>query len=390
MNNQILTPQVQAFINKNLKEDIATLVLKGSPFEEVRIQELAEQIEAKAKCEKKLPTFYQKEQIYYPNKLNIAQTSSEITANYKATLVGGTSLIDITGGFGVDAYYFSKKVQKVVHCEVTSELSVIATHNYKVLGVENIKTIAEDGISYLQNTTEQYDWIYADPSRRNDAKGKVFLLEDCLPNIPKNLSILFSKTTKILLKVSPILDISKAIEELQFVKEVRVVAVANEVKELLFILEKGYDKAINIVAVNILKNGEQQEFSFIYKSEVNTIYGEESNYLYEPNVAILKAGGMPYITSFFEVKKMAQHSHLYTSNELVDFPGRTFKIDKVIPCQKKEIKRLGIKKANITTRNFPESVAEIRKRLKIKEGGSIYLFFTKNLKNQNIICVSFK
>ncbi len=387
MNLAILQDNIQTFINENLRKDIAELVFKGSPFEEVAIQELVEQIEAKKKCEKKLPTFFKEEGIYYPNKLNIAQTSSELTATYKANLVKGSSLIDITGGFGVDAYYFSKQIDNVTHCEINDSLSDIVKHNYTQLGVTNIETISKNGISYLEKTEQTYDWIYTDPSRRNDAKGKVFLLEDCLPNIPKNLEVLFSKTEQILLKVSPMLDISQAIKELKFVKEIRVVAVDNEVKELLFILKKNYNETINITAVNLLKNGSKQEFCFPYKSDTKAVYGEIKNYLYEPNVAILKAGVMTDITSYFEVQKIAEHSHLYTSETLVDFPGRTFVVDKIIPYQKKEMKRLGIQKANITTRNFPESVAIIRKKWKIKDGGATYLFFTKDLQGRGIVVV---
>ncbi len=390
MNKIILDKEVQTFINKHLKDDITTLILKGSPFDGVTIQELAEQIEAKNKCEKKLPTFYNKERIYYPNKLNIAQTSSEITADYKSKLINGNSLIDITGGFGVDTYYFSKQVEEVVHCEINSDLSEIAGHNFKVLGTENIKTVSEDGIDYLQKSEEQYDWIYADPSRRNDLKGKVFLLEDCLPNIPLNLDELFFKSKRILLKLSPILDISSAINELKFVKEIRVIAVDNEVKELLFILERDYKEDINVVAVNLLKNGKTQEFSHIYRSEANAIYGDVKKYLYEPNAAILKAGGMPYLTSHFKVFKLAEHSHLYTSDEWVDFPGRSFVIEKVIPYQKKEMKKLGIQKANITTRNFPNRVEALRKKWNIKEGGGIYMFFTENVKKHKIIFICSK
>src|SRR6056297_302849 len=223
-----------------------SVLLEKPNFEGVSQKELAEQIEAKKKCQDKLTTWFNTPNIYYPNKLNIEQTSSETTAAYKAQMVSGKSLVDLTGGFGVDSYFFSKKMESVLHCEITSELSEIACHNFKVLGQENIECYPVDGVVFLKSSTSNFDWIYIDPSRRNDKKGKVFLLEDCLPNLPENLSLLFEKTQNILVKTSPLLDIKMGIETLEFVKEVHVVAVQNEVKELLFILEKGYTGSIQI------------------------------------------------------------------------------------------------------------------------------------------------
>ncbi len=188
--NAILNREIQDFIDANLKSDLSRLILKGSPFESVSIQQIAEQITAKNKCEKKLPTWYSSENIIYPNKVSIEQCSSEITAKYKSGLVSGRSLIDLTGGFGVDAYYFSERVEKVVHCEINEVLSNKVAHNYKGLDRNNITSLAEDGIDFIQRSPTRYDWIYADPSRRNEQKGKVFLLDDCLPNIPKHLDAL--------------------------------------------------------------------------------------------------------------------------------------------------------------------------------------------------------
>ncbi|SFS29686.1 class I SAM-dependent methyltransferase [Lutibacter maritimus] len=388
MNLNILHTEVQDFINSNLKTDITKLILKGSPFQNVSIQEIAAQIVSKNKCETKLPTWFSTENIYFPNKLNIEQTSSEITATYKANLVSGNTLVDITGGFGVDAYFFSHKVKNVTHCEINSELSEIVTHNYQQIKVTNIETKNNDGLAFLTEKNQKFDWIYTDPSRRNDTKGKVFLLEDCLPNIPKNLELLFNHAESILIKVSPILDITSAIRELNFVKEIHIVAIENEVKELLFILKKDYIKAIEIKTMNFNKNG-NQKFDFIFNEDSNVTYSEPKKYLYEPNSAILKAGGFYQISKKLTIDKLHPHSHLYTSNELVDFPGRTFKIEHCISYDKKLIKKLiPSKKANITTRNFPESVEQIRKKTSLKDGGNQYLFFTTNYndKLQVIIC----
>ena len=390
MNTAILHTEVQQFITDNLKADITKLILKGSPFDDVSIQELANQIVAKQKSEHKLTSWFQTENIYYPSKINIEQTSSESTANYKSNLVTGTSIIDITGGFGIDCFYFSKHFKDVIHCEINEELSAIVTHNCKQLKTTNITTFSGDAIDFLKNSEEKFDCIYIDPSRRDDIKGKVFLLEDCVPNVPENMDLLFTKSNQILIKTSPILDISSAINELKFVTEVHVVAINNEVKELLFLLEKDSSKAIQIKTINIGKN-ETQSFHFKYKESLYSAYSEPLSYLYEPNSAILKSGGFHQITNQLNIEKLHQHSHLYTSRTLQNFPGRVFKIEHTLSYDKKKLKKLlPGNKANITIRNFPKTVAQIRKETKIKEGGTVFIFFTTNFKNELIVLVCSK
>ncbi|MGJ8761624.1 MAG: class I SAM-dependent methyltransferase [Polaribacter sp.] len=385
MNKAILSPEIQQFITDNLKSNITKLILKGSPFKDISVQELANQIVAKQKSEHKLASWFSSENIYYPPKISIEQTSSEITAAYKSNLVSGSSIIDITGGFGVDCFYFSKQFKEVIHCEINEDLSEIVKHNYQQLKVKNITTISGDGLEYLKNNKANFDCIYIDPSRRNDLKGKVFLLNDCLPNVPENIDFLFTKTNQILIKNSPILDITSTINELKFVKEIHIIAVNNEVKELLFLLEKDFSDTIKIKTVNIGKK-EIQTFNFNYKEAVNSEYSEPRSYLYEPNAAILKSGGFHEISQQLKVFKIQQHSHLYTSDEIIDFPGRTFKIENVLSYDKKKLKKLVVgNKANITTRNFPKTVAQIRKETKIKDGGNSYLFFTTHNTNDHIV-----
>lgn len=386
MNINILHPEVQSYIKNNLKISVEEIIFKRSPFKDVSIQELANQIVAKQKSEKKLPTWFHTKNIYYPTKLSIEQTSSEITANYKADLLKGKSIIDITGGFGVDCLAFSKRFTNVTHCEINNDLSNIVAHNYKQLNIDNVITVATDGLEYLKNTSQHFDCIYIDPSRRNDIKGKVFLLKDCLPNVPENLDFLFEKTDTLLIKNSPILDISSTIHELKFVREIHVVAVNNEVKELLFLLQKNFKGLIEVKTVNFLKN-RNDIFSFLLNKEVDLTYGAPQKYLYEPNAAILKSGAFTQVANCLNVTKLHKHSHLYTSNELnTNFPGRIFEIDNLFEYHKKKLKKhLVLEKANITTRNFPKTVAQIRKETKIKDGGDSYLFFTTNLKNELIV-----
>ncbi len=383
MNKNILNTGVQDFININLNTDIMSVLLKKSGFDTISSKELVEQIEAKNNCKNKLPSWHKTKKIYYPNKLNIEQCSSELTAEYKAQIVSGKSLVDMTGGFGVDSFYFSKKIEHVFHCEINKNLSVIAAHNFDVLGVNNTEVIPSDGLDFLQNSNEVYDWIYLDPSRRSENKRKVFLLSDCTPDILKHLELLFNKSKNILLKTSPLLDISSGLKQLKNVKEIHVVAVNNEVKEMLWVLQSGFVNEVMVKTIN-LKKGLAVTYNFTWSEEKRTslTFAEPQNFLYEPNVALLKAGAFKLIAKDFKVGKLNLHSHLYTSEELVQFPGRSFKIENIIDYNKKELKKLSDTKANITVRNFPENVDTIRKRFKIKDGGDDYLFFTTINKNQ--------
>lgn len=379
MNKLILHTGVQLFIDKNWDTDTLSVLLQKPLFDGISQKELVEQLEAKKKCKDKLPTWFTTPHIYYPNKLNIEQTSSEQTARYKASLVVGKSLLDLTGGFGVDTYFFSKKIEEVFHCEINKELSEIATYNFGVLEQENVTCIPEDGIHYLQNNSQKYDWIFVDPSRRNENIGKVFLLKDCLPNIPEQLPLLFNHTQKVLIKVSPILDLTQGLEELSFVKQVHVVAINNEVKELLYLLEQDYTGDVMIKTINFT-HGREVVFDFVLNEEKasSTKLGSPQKFLYEPNAAILKSGGFKIVGEKYGLDKLHQHSHLYTSETLLEFPGRRFSIVQVLPYSKKTLRSFSQTKANVTTRNFPLSVAEIRKKHKIKDGGDRYLFFTKN------------
>ncbi|MDT7830165.1 class I SAM-dependent methyltransferase [Pricia sp. S334] len=373
---RILRTEVQDFIWKNQRTDIVSLLLQKPVFQDISNRALAQQLEARKKCETKLPKWFGTKGIYYPNKLSIEQSSSEIAAKYKSQLVSGESLIDATGGFGVDSYYFSSQMAQIYHCEIDPRLSKIAAHNLKVLKAENIRTIPTDGIQFLRDSTSYFNWIYLDPSRRSVTEGRVFRLSDYRPNILEDLGLLFAKSDNILLKTSPLLDFSIGISELGAVKEIHVVAVKNEVKELLWILKKGYAGDMMVKTVNFSNRGtETFEYPLSEEKSTRVEYALPLSYIYEPNAAILKSGAFKTVSKRFHLKKLHEHTHLYTADELIDFPGRRFKVKVVLPYNKKQIKRLGLKKANISTRNFPESVAEIRKKFGIGDGGDTYLFF---------------
>lgn len=356
-----------------------SVLLKKDYFEKVSNKELVQQLEAKKKCAKKLPLWHNTPKIYYPKKLHIEQTSSEITARFKANLIGGEMLLDLTTGLGVDAYYFSKKFHRLILCEINEELSLITKYNLELLGILNAIVLSKDGIALLKNTKEHFDWIYADPARRHESKGKVFKLADCSPNIPENLDLLYKKTRHILIKTSPLLDLSIGIKELSGVKIIHILAVNNEVKELLWLLEKDYSQEIQIICTNIKKETEEVfEFSIKEETDASSVLSTPLSYLYEPNSAILKGGAFRSIGQRFQLKKLQEHTHLFTSDELVEFPGRVFKILAIHPYHKKIAQIMGLSKANITIRNFPESVDKIRKKTKIQDGGKDYLFFIRD------------
>ena len=391
MDQLILNPDIQAFINKNICQSISKLALQKNPFPEVGWISILNQIEAKTKSKDKLPTWFSTENILYPAKISIEQTSSEKTAAYKASIVSGESLIDLTGGFGVDDYFFSKKVKTVTHCEINSELSAIVQYNFKQLKVSNCNFYTGDSFDTLKTLNTKWDWIYIDPSRRNDAKGKVFLLKDCLPNVPENLDIYFTHSDAILIKTAPLLDISAGLTELKNVKALHIIAVENEVKELLWELHASFSGKTSIKTVNILKDKiESCDFVLNEKTD-NLPFGVPQKYLYEPNSAIMKSGGFDEVGAFYKTNKLNKHSHLYTSQDLILFPGRTFEIQESIPYNKKEMKSfLENKQANITTRNFPDSVESIRKKWNIKDGGNTYCFFTTDMNNDKIVLICTK
>lgn len=387
MNKAILKPEVQQFIREHLEADLSKLILKGSPFDDVSIQELAIQINGLQRAKSKLPVWFETEGILFPPNINLEQTSSEVTARYKASLTKGKILVDITGGLGIDTFYFSERFEQVFHVEINPDLSVIAGHNFDKLQKKKIRTINGNGLEFLKNSAESFDWIYLDPARRDDHGGKVFLLEHCTPDVTSNLDLFFSKSNNILIKTSPLLDLTAGVNDLGNLKDIHIVSVNNEVKEILWVLKKDYSEKIKIQTVNFLKK-EDQYFKGTYNTEPEPAsLSLPLKYLYEPNPAVMKSGHFAEVGLQTETTKLHVSSHLYTSNRLVEFPGRRFEITEVLPYSKKLKKHAAFQKANITTRNFPKQVSDLRKEMKTADGGDIYLFFTTNLNDEKIVIV---
>lgn len=388
--SKLLSPKIQQYIRENTGKSVTQLALLKNPFPDIEWAQLLNQIAAREKAKDKLPTWYTTENILYPSRVSVEQTSSEMAAQYKTRLISGESLIDLTGGFGIDDYFFSKKVSEVKHCELNPELSAIAAHNFKTLEAANIECLPGDSLDILNQLNKKWNWLYIDPSRRSDAKGKVFMLQDCLPNVPHLLDTYFKYTDNILIKTAPLLDISAGLNELHSVSSIHIVAINNEVKELLWLLEKGFRGTPMLTAVNLTKDKEDT-FTASYEPADEAPYSLPKKYLYEPNSAIMKSGAFDAVARHYKVTKLHKHTQLYTSDECIDFPGRRFTINEILPYQKPEMKQYTEgKKMNITVRNFPLSVEDIRKKWKIKDGGNTYTFFTTNAKNEKIVLICTK
>lgn len=386
--------EIQQFIKEHENDDPANLMLQASQFPQLPLKEIVLQIQARQKAKAKLPTWYASREVLFPPLIAMEQCSSEITAGYKAEIIKGNKLIDFTGGAAVDTSFFSKSFQQVVYVEKNPQLVALAKHNLKALGIDNVEVIQAHAEDFLRHMTKKADAIYLDPARRGQQNQKVILLTDCEPDVLQMRNELLGKTGQLMIKASPMLDIDLTVSFLEYVHRVEIVAVDNEVKEVLYILHQTKENNPLISAVNLLSSGFRQFFKFTKNTErdQNITYSQPLIYLYEPNKAILKAGAFKNIAAAYVLNKIHVNSHLYTSDHFKpDFPGRTFKVEASANYKKKELMALvpGMK-ANITVRNFPDSVQQIRKKTGIKEGGDIYLFATTDLNNKLIILVTHK
>lgn len=384
-------PHIQQFIRKHESSDSYQLSLQAKQYPNIPIQLVAEQIKARQKAKKKLPEWYQTEGIIFPPLLSMEQCSSEATAKFKSSLVSGLTAVDLTGGTGVDTYYLSRRFDQVDYVEQNPSLAAIAKYNFKQLGASTIKTHASDAESFL-SSIDSVDLIYLDPSRRDDTNRKVFRLSDCSPDVTQLLSELLAKAQQVMIKASPMLDIDAALQDLKWVSQVYVVAVGNECREVLYLLSPQATASPLIKAIDIAS--EKDAFIFTREEETQSLvsFSEPLQYLYEPNAAILKAGAFRSVAHQLKLAKLHPHTHLYTSDQPVkNFPGRIFRIEAVVPYQKKKVKEhIPDDKVNITTRNFSDSVATIRKKLGMKEGGDTYLFATQTQEQKRMIIITRK
>lgn len=374
----VIDENISNFVNEHRNDDVRTLALHAARYPNVDMHEAATQIEGWQHACAKLPEWAAVEGIIYPPRISMEQCSSSPTALYKASLMNGETFADLTGGFGIDCSYISKKFSKAFYIERNERLCAVATHNFSLLGLEHIEIINGNCEDVLQ-TLPSCDWIFLDPARRDGAGKKVVALADCEPDVAALRTLLLQKARRVMIKCSPMLDITAACRQLGSVAQVHVVAVNNECKELLFVFTSELVAAPLVRCVNIA-GGTMQEFSFCMDDAHEAAFAVEvGNFLYEPNAAIQKAGCPSSLASAYGVQKLHPNSNLYTSSVAVEnFPGRSFRVTAVSGFSKGEIKNLlgDLKRANVTVRNFPETVQQLRKRLKLSEGGDVYLFAT--------------
>ena len=375
MPTDFFSPADQAFIQQHLATDPAQLLLKYGRDK----QPLIAQIEARQKAKHKLPSWVAQPNVVFPVGLSVEQSSSEATAHYKANLLLGKLLIDLTGGMGVDTSFFAKRFERVIYVEQNEQLVAQARHNFAVLGLENITCVGGNSIDFLRQFSQKADCIYADPARRASQESnarRVHALADCEPDVLKCLPLLLEKAERVLLKTSPLLDISHVLHELKTVEAVHVVALENEVKELLFMVNQQPTESVLVHAVNL----PNQAFLHVFAEEtaLSVPLSDPLAYVYEPNAAILKAGAFKSVARQLSLYKIAPNSHLYTSQELVTpFPGRIFAFQAAVKADSKVLLPfLPDGKANLTLRNFPGTTNELRKKLRLKDGGNVYLLAT--------------
>ena len=431
----------QDFIRQHQDDDVRQLAFLGSKYPEVDMPFALDQIRGRKMARVKLPRWASLEGIIYPPHISMEQCSSESTALYKAELAArllglpasssGTEMkaeneiefVDLTGGFGVDFSYIAARLGvKSMYVERQAHLCEAAKENFERLGLKNAIVKNGDGIEVLHSFLPKKDdaasaddslgiiydqplsllktklglkLIFIDPARRDDAGNKVVSLKDCTPDVTVLQEEMLSKADYVIIKLSPMLDWHRAISELSHVREVHIISVNNECKELLLVLSaRNMGENLRIYCVNDAQSfvcDEMDMESSSVKIAPSTL--EEMQYLYEPNASLMKAGCFGVLSDRYDARMLSKNSHLFVSQAPIEaFPGRSFRIIAVSSFNKKELKRYlsGITKANIATRNFPLSVAELRKRLKLKDGGETDIFASTLSDESHVLVITEK
>ena len=398
-----------SFIEEHRNDDVRKLAFETKKFPSVDMPFALSQIAGWQTAKAKLPSWLEKPQIVYPPHLSMEQCSSEFTARYKVSVidrliasgeVGNNSMTDITGGFGVDFSFLAKRFQQSTYIETQQHLCDIAEHNFREFGLDGTEIICGNGESILP-TIKPQDFIYLDPARRNANGGRTYAIEDCTPNVKTINDLLLQKASVVMVKLSPMLDWRKAVAELHGVSEVHIVSANNECKELLIVMtrQETAKGSVRIVCAN-----NDQTFSYTLDEEISadTVLASplsktegiadcsQQLYLFEPNASLMKAGCFSLLCQRYGIRKIGKNSNLFVStDETALFPGRRFVITAVSSMNKKELKHAfdGIDQANVAVRNFPLSAQELKKRLKMKDGGDTYVFATTDSIDRHLLLI---
>lgn len=394
------------FIREYRERDIRQLALQANRFPDVDMPYALDQIQGWQIARRKLPKWAACDGVIFPPHLSMEQCSSEPTAQYKLNLamewasrVGHASrMTDLTGGFGVDFSFTSCAFAAATYVERNEQLCHIVEHNLPLLGLNNATVVCADAVEYL-STVEPQTMLFLDPARRDEHGAKTVMLADCTPDVVQLLPKLLEKSRFTMLKLSPMLDWHKAVDDLQgTVREVHIVSVGGECKELLLVLSTVVESELKVYCADLsTASGSSSLFVYTPGSSApvanSTFNIQHSTFLHEPNASIMKAGCFDELALAYGVSPVSRNSHLFLSDEPVeDFPGRSFVVERVTTMNKGELRKTlaGIEKANIATRNFPLTVAELRKRLKIKDGGDVYIFATTTAEGEHLLLISRK
>jgi hypothetical protein len=392
--SRISENMVQEFIFKNEHADERELVLQHKTLFDLPTKLIAEQIAGRRKAKKKLPLWFETKGVVYPPTLNLEQSSSQATAHFKSTflktMTNHKTITDLTGGFGVDSFFFSKQFDSVTYVEPHSDLLALVKHNYTQLQAHNLhykNTTAEEFLS----SSQPAGVFYLDPARRDFHAKKIFKLSDCTPDITQ-LPQLFTTAEWVLLKASPLLDIQQGLRELPHTKTVIALSVENEMKELLFLTQRDFTGTPEIIAIDLDPKGEiKSTFTFTQAQEAaaQPVYSEPLHYLYEPGAALLKAGAFKLVAQHFSLHKLAPHTHLYTSAvRMENFPGRAFRIEQLNPTEKQLKALLPEGRAHVAERNYPITAQQLMKKLKLQEGGDKFVWGFSTAKRKYVAVCS--
>ena len=394
---KMMDEATREFVREHRDDDVRLLALRGTKDPEVDLAFALQQIDGHRRALEKLPSWATVEGIVWPPHLSMEQCSSEQTARYKAEVAGSGGLfVDLTAGFGVDAAFIAQGFRKAVCVELQPELCAISSENFQLMGLHQIEVVNGNCVDYL-HTMPPVDLIFIDPARRDEHGGRTYGIADCTPNVLEIIDELMEKAQRVMIKLSPMLDWRKAVEDIgrQHVSAVHIVSVNNECKELIVEVMSSR-KETKVVCVNLLSDGSRECFEFDAdapspKEPFHPFIFSPSHLLYIPNASVMKAGCFDWVASRYGVVQADRNSHLFLSDREVNgFPGRGFIVEKVSSMNKRDLKEnlAGVTHANIAVRNFPLSVAELRKRLKLQDGGDTYIFATtlENLGHRLLIC----
>lgn len=394
------------FIREYRERDIRQLALQANRFPDVDMPYALDQIQGWQIARRKLPKWAACDGVIFPLHLSMEQCSSEPTAQYKLNLamewtcqVGHASrMTDLTGGFGVDFSFTSCAFAAATYVERNEQLCHIVEHNLPLLGLNNATVVCADAVEYL-STVEPQTMLFLDPARRDEHGAKTVMLADCTPDVVQLLPKLLEKSRFTMLKLSPMLDWHKAVDDLQgTVREVHIVSVGGECKELLLVLSTVVESELKVYCAD-LSTASDTSSLFVYTPGSSAPVAnsklkiQNSKFVHEPNASIMKAGCFDELAAAYGVSPVSRNSHLFLSDEPIEgFPGRSFVVERVTTMNKGELRKalVGIEKANIATRNFPLTVAELRKRLKIKDGGDVYIFATTTAEGEHLLLISRK